>query len=263
MGRERRPEAAPRGSAPRAGRALLELAALLCLACGPSRDERARLLVFGAASLTESFTALAAAFERAHPEVRVDLHFAGTAQLVLQVREGAPADVLAAADETSMQRVVDAGLALEPPVPFARNRLTIVSAPGNPARIAGLPDLARADVRVALCGPEVPAGRYARQALASAGVAVRSVSDEPSVRALLGKLLLGEVDAGIVYATDAQSLGQRVTAIPLPAEFQVVATYPIAALGGGAVPDLAREFVAFATSDAGRAVLLSFGFDGP
>jgi molybdate transport system substrate-binding protein len=202
-------------------------------------------VVFAAASLTAPFEQLAAAFAQRHPDHGIDLHFAGTPRLVLQLREGAPADVLAAADETNMQQVVAAGSTLSPPVVFAHNRLTIVVAKGNPKAVRGLADLARDDLRVVLCAAAVPAGRYARQLLARAGVVVHSRSDEPSVKAVVSKVALGEVDAGIVYVTD------------------VVATYPIAVLNGGHHRDIAAEFVAFVLSADGRAILRRHGFASP
>jgi molybdate transport system substrate-binding protein len=244
------------------------LVALLCGlvltgSCSEAASGRSAT-VFAAASLTASFEALAQEFERRHPGSRLELHFAGTPQLVLQAREGAPVDVFASADEASMQRIVDLGLAVAPPAVFARNRLAIVTAPGNPHGIAGLADLGRSDLRVLLCGPEVPAGRYAREALARASVALRSLSDEPSVKAVVSKVRLGEVDAGIVYATDVPAGAEAgVDAVPIPDAQNVVATYPIAVLGAGSERATGDAFVAFVLSPEGRAMLRSFGFASP
>ena len=212
--------------------------------------------VFAAASLTGPFTAIARAFEQQHGN-QVELNFAGSPQLVLQLREGAAADVFAAADQPSMQRVVDAGTA-RAPVEFARNQLAIVVPKGNPKGVRGLADLARGDLKVALCGPEVPAGKYARQALAKQPLAVASVSDEPSVKAVVAKVQLGEIDAGIVYATDVRAHG--VEAIAIPSEQNVVANYPIAALERGGNRGGGEAFVAFVRSAAGRGILLEHGF---
>ncbi|MBL9075931.1 MAG: molybdate ABC transporter substrate-binding protein [Planctomycetes bacterium] len=236
---------------------------LLLAACGSGDSAAAprRVVVFAASSLTAAFEALATGFEQRHPGVDVELHFAGTPQLVLQLREGAPADVFAAADTVHMQKVVAAGRTAAAPATFARNGLAIVVAAGNPKGVASLADLARGDLRVALCGPEVPAGRYARQALAQAGVTVRSLSDEPNVKALLGKVRLGELDAGIVYRTDTRDPG--VTGIDLAAAHDVVAEYPIAALTNGPAADLAGAFVGYVCSADGARVLAGFGFRGP
>lgn len=239
------------------------IALLLLAACGSGDSAAAprRVVVFAASSLTAAFEALATGFEQRHPGVDVELHFAGTPQLVLQLREGAQASVFAAADEVSMQRVVAAGQAAAAPSTFAHNRLAIVVPADNPQAIAGLADLVRPGLRVALCGPEVPAGRYAREALARAGVALHSVSDEPSVTAVVAKVQLGELDAGIVYRTDTRDPG--VTGIDLAAAHDVVAEYPIAALTNGPAADLAGAFVGYVCSADGARVLAGFGFRGP
>lgn len=233
--------------------------AWLCLgaACsGPVADPP--VLVFAAASLTAPFEALADEFQRRHAGRKVELHFAGTSQLVFQVREGAPADVLAAADRESLEKLVAAGRAESSPRVFAKNRLAIVTGHGNPKGIRGLADLAHQDLRVVLCGPEVPAGRYARQALAKAAVAVQPVSDEPSVKAVASKVALGEADAGIVYVTDV--VGTRLTMVAIPDQHNVVASYPIAVLTTGRNPEVARELVAFALAGEGRRILKAAGF---
>lgn len=219
--------------------------------------------VFAAASLTAPFEELARRFEAAHAGSRIQMQFAGTPTLVLQIREGAEADVFASADLPNMQKVVDAKATAAAPQPFASNRLTIVVAKGNPKHVVGLADLARADLKVALCGPEVPAGKYARQALAKANVEVRSVSDEASVKALASKIELGEVDAGIVYVTDATSAAARLDAVSIPESQNVIATYPIAVLVKSRTPAVAAQFVEYVRSPAGQAVLSQFGFGAP
>lgn len=236
------------------------LVALLALAagCGGARAPVPAITVFAAASLAEPFTAIAARFTAAHPGRTVDLHCAGTPQLVLQLREGARADVFASADQPNFDKVVALGLVAGAGLEFARNELAIAVAPGNPFRIAGLADLARAGLRLALCGPEVPAGRYARQALARAGVEVRCVSDETNVKALVAKVRLGELDAAIVYATDVR--GGGVAAVPIAAPANVVASYPISVLRAGRDRAGGELFVAFVRSPAGRQVLAEHGF---
>lgn len=215
-------------------------------------------MVFAAASLTAPFEVLTTEFESRNPGTDITLNLAGSPHLVMQIREGAPADVFASADEANMAKVTDAGLAAGTPVAFAKNRLSIVVRTGNPLRIAALADLARTDLRVALCGPEVPVGRYARQALAKAAVTVKSSSDEPNVKALVGKVALGEIDAAIAYTTDARIPG--VEAVAVTPEHDVVATYPIVVLTGGGARALAEAFVQFVLSERGRQVLADHGF---
>lgn len=233
----------------------------MTLGCVPRGSVDGRVLVFAAASLGEAFTEIAARFEAGHPELAVDLHLAGTSRLAFQIGEGAPADVFASADAENMDRVVGCGAVVDGPHVFARNELAIVVRRGNPRRVEGLADFARSDLRLAICGPEVPAGRYAREALGRAGVEARPVSDEPHVKAVVAKVGLGEVDAGLVYRTDVAAAGDDVEGIDLPDAHQVVAVYPIAALGvGDARPTAARAFVAFVLGAEGRAVLTERGF---
>jgi molybdate transport system substrate-binding protein len=235
---------------------------LVLAACGkggaPAAAAALPIHVFAAASLTAPFTDIAKAFEAAQPGTKVELNTAGTPLLLQQIRENATADVLATADQTSMQKIVDAGTTAAAPVEFARNRLAIVVAPGNPRQVQNLADLARRDLKVALCGPDVPAGKYARQALAKARVQVASLSDEPSVKALVSKVQLGELDAGVVYATDTRAQG--VSGVPIADELNVVASYPIAVLKVGRNAAGGEAFAAFVRGERGRAILAEHGF---
>jgi molybdate transport system substrate-binding protein len=245
------------------------LTSLVCCvvasACGQPETAapaaRKPLLVFAAASLTAPFGAIETAFEAQHPDVDVQCNFGGSPQLVLQITEGAAADVFTSADTANMQKLVTAGKVVGEPQRFARNRLAIVVKAGNPLGIKGLTDLIRAGVKVALCGPEIPAGRYARQALEKAKLSVVSLSDEPNVKALVAKVLLGELDAGVAYITDGRQKG--VEAVAIADEFQVVAEYPIAACKAGANAAAASAFVDFVLSPAGQRLLAEFGFAAP
>ena len=242
------------------------LALLLSLPVGscskPAASEHPAT-VFAAASLTAAFEDLAKAFEASSPGYKVDLHFAGTPQLVVQLQEGAPVDVFASADQLNMQRVVATGKTAAEPRIFARNGLAIVVAPGNPKGIKGLADLGRAGLRAVLCGPEVPAGHYAREALARAQVTVTSVSDEPNVKAVISKVQLGEVDAGIVYVTDTRDAGAAVGAVAIPDEQNVSATYPVALMTAGHGRAAGDAFVVFLLSAEGQRILAAHGFAKP
>lgn len=218
-------------------------------------------LVLASASLGPGLEALAREHERREPGARVRVSSAGTARLLVQLREGAPADLFAAADGTSARAALaERGLGGEP-VAFARNRLVIAVAEGNPRRVAGLADLAREDLTLALCAPEVPAGRYARALLSARGVAVRSISDEPSVRALVAKVALGELDAAVVYATDVATDDPRVDALTLDDAAGV--TGWLAVLADGERRDAAERFATFVRSNDGVAILRAHGFDRP
>lgn len=232
----------------------LALLPLLLVACGGGGDRAdTAVTVFAAASLSAPFEALADDLGR---ELDPTFSFAGSAALVRQVEQGAPADVVATADDRSMAALVEAGLVEEPEV-FARNRLAIAVEPGNPKGIAGLADLARGDVVVVLCEPSVPAGAYAREALAKAGVEVQPRSLELDVKAALAKVTGGEADAAIVYATDTDDR------VDIPTVHNVVASYPIAVVDGAANRDAARRFVRAVVGRPGRAALRAGGFLPP
>jgi molybdate transport system substrate-binding protein len=240
---------------------LWALTQLTAVACRSEVQGQRPLVVFAAASLAKPFQAIAQAFEQQNPTCKVQLNLEGTPALVLKLQQGVRADVLATADPIHMQKVTAAGLAAGEACEFARNRLAIVVAEGNPRGIHSLADLARTDLKVALCGPEVPAGRYARQCLEQAAVVVHSVSDETSVLALCGKVRLREVDAGIAYATDAQAAGLQ--AVAIPAEHNVTTSYPIVRLVTGPNPDDGDRFVAFVRSHAGQTLLAAAGWITP
>jgi molybdate transport system substrate-binding protein len=238
--------------------AALAVAAGACGATSDAGDEASReLSVFAAASLTDAFTRLGDDFTAAHPAVTITFNFAGSNDLVAQLRQGAPADVLATAGPGDMDAAGDLVVA---PQTFAGNELAIAVASGNPERISGLADLARRDLKVVLAAPEVPAGRYAEEALAKAGVAVEPVSLEASVKGVVTKIALGEADAGIVYVTDVAAAAGQLDAVAIPAGENVLATYPIATLGASAHPGDARRFVDFVLSPEGRRVLARAGF---
>jgi molybdate transport system substrate-binding protein len=207
--------------------------------------------VFAAASLTNVFAAEAAAFAQRSGQ-RVTFSFAGSQALVAQVRQGAPADVVATADLPTMAKLPGGSAARV----FARNRLVIVTARGNPKHVSGLADLARSDLVVVLAARAVPAGHYAAEALASAGVTVHAKSLEDNVRGVLTKVQLGEADAGVVYASDAKSAGRDVTALPIPDA--PVASYPVLVLHASG-----QAFADFLLSAEGQAILARYDFLPP
>jgi molybdate transport system substrate-binding protein len=220
---------------------------------GAGDSAKPTITVFAAASLTNAFAAEAAAYEK-QSGVHVRFSFAGSQDLVAQLNQGAPADAIATADTATLGKVT-AHLA-GPPTVFARNRLVIVAAPGNPRLIHDAADLARNGVVVVLAAPTVPAGRYAAQALRDAHLTVHPRSLEDNVRGVLTKVELGEADAGIVYASDAKSAGAKVTTIALPTS--PIASYPAAALDPAGL-----RFVEFLDSVAGQAILAGYGFLPP
>ena len=229
-------------------------------AASPSAAPEARTLtVLSAASLTGTFTDLEKQFETAHPGVDVRLNFAGSSDLAQQIVNGAPADVFAAASDATMKTVTDAGLAAAPPKVVATNVLQIATAPGNPKGIASLADLARPDLKVVVCAPQVPCGAAADKIEKSTGVALRPVSEEADVKSTLGKVTSGDADAGLVYVTDVAAAQGRVQGVSFPEAGQATTNYPIAVLKDA---PLAQEFADLVTGEAGRKALAAAGF-GP
>lgn len=232
--------------------AVLLLATLLpttaCSSGGAASPRTHHVTVLAASSLTEAFGTLAADYDRVHPGTRVDLSFAGSPTLVAQVQEGVPADVLATADQASMGKVV--AHLTGPARVFARNRLAIVFGPGQ--HFASLRDLSRPGTTLVIGAPSVPVGKATRRALAAAGVTVHPASLEPDVKAVLTKVVTGEADAGVVYATDLAAAGNRVQGVVLP---EVVTTLPI-----GALTTAGQGFADYVLSAAGRRVLTRYGF---
>ncbi|WP_049580226.1 molybdate ABC transporter substrate-binding protein [Streptomyces sp. SBT349] len=249
----------------RAAAALLLLP--LAAACGPdggdggsSGEGGTTLTVLAAASLTDVFTEAGAAYEEANPGITVRFSFAGSQELAAQVGQGVPADVLVTADAESMAGVE--GETGESSV-IARNELTIVTPPDNPAGVDALDDLDAEGLRLVLATSEVPAGRYGREILDREGVSVTPVSEEPNVRAVLSKVQLGEADAGLVYVTDATAAGDGVLAVPIPPEQNTQAAYPAAPLDGAGSPEEAADFVAWLGGDEAQALLSDAGFLAP
>ena len=246
-------------------RFLLAAAAVLVLtACGtgPGAADRT-LTVFAAASLTDPLTALAREFEAAHPGIAVDLGLAGSSDLVAQITEGAPADVVALADEPSLAPLVDAGLVPADPPIIATNTLTIVAAPGAAAGVTGLADLAAPELSVVVCAPQVPCGAASRTVLDIAGVELTPVSEESKVTDVLGKVTSGEADAGLVYVTDARAAGDVVDVVAFPESAAAVNRYPAAVVADAAEPEAAQDFVDLLASEQGRRAFAAAGFGPP
>lgn len=221
---------------------------------------RQTLTVFAAASLKGTFTEIGKQFEKEHDEVTVKFNFAGSSDLVAQIQQGAPADVFASADTANMDKARVAGLLEGAAQDFATNTLEIVTPPDNPANVDSLDDLADADIKVVLCAPEVPCGAAASGVEKASGVDIKPVSEEQSVTDVLGKVISGEADAGLVYVTDVKAAGDQVHGVTFPESGEVVNTYPIAALRRGKDGALAEYFADYVTGPEGQAVLGAAGF---
>ncbi len=238
---------------------------LLLGACGsePDGSRRHTLTVFAAASLKAPFTEIGRQFEAQHDGVTVTFSFAGSSDLVAQLQQGAPADVLATADTVSMTTATGDDLVAGMPRAFATNTLQIVTPPDNPAGVDSIDDLAAPGVAVVVCAAQVPCGSAARLVETASGVGIRPVSEEQSVTDVLGKVVSGEADAGLVYVTDVLAAGDTVRGVVLPESVNTVNTYPLAALRSSVDSSLASEFVSFVTGSQGRDVLAAAGFGRP
>ncbi|MBO0867057.1 MAG: molybdate ABC transporter substrate-binding protein [Micromonosporaceae bacterium] len=219
--------------------------------------------VFAAASLTESFTQIGKDFEAAHPGVSVKFNFAGSSALATQINQGAPADVFASAAPKNMKDVTDAGNADGTPTTFVKNQLVIAVPKGNPKHITGLADLVKPGVKVALCAAQVPCGAAANTALSAAGVKLTPVTLEQDVKQALAKVKLGEVDAALVYRTDAKAAASDVDGVEFPESAKAINEYPIVVLKGAPNRAGAQAFVAYVLSAAGKSVLSAAGFQAP
>jgi molybdate transport system substrate-binding protein len=219
---------------------------------GGAATGRRNVTVFAASSLTDVFDDIAAAFEAAHPGIDVTLQYAGSSRLATQINAGAPAEVFAAAGEPATARVDARRVAT-----FARNRLAIATPPDNPAGVTGLDSLGRSDVRLALCAPEVPCGALAERVGGESLVAAADTL-EPSVRSVLTKVLVGEVDAGVVYITDVLAAGENVAGITI--EHPASTPYLLALLSDS--PD-AAAFADFVLSPPAQDLLIAAGFEAP
>jgi molybdate transport system substrate-binding protein len=269
-------------------RSRTSLLLILCLAllagCGakasavPTRPvESGVFIVFAAASLTESFTEIAALFESEHPGVKVVPNLAGSQALSAQLGEGAPADVFASASKQEMDNAVAAGRVADGSQrTFVRNKLVVIYPTDNPAWLSTLQDLAKPGLKLVLAEAEVPVGKYSVEFLDKASqeavfgatfkddVLKNVVSYEDNVKSVLTKVALGEADAGIVYLTDITlDNASKVGRIEIPDALNTIANYPIAAVGDATQPGLAQAFVELVLSDQGQAIMAKYGFLPP
>lgn len=265
----------------------LVVALLLTVACANHSSAAyeagsGQLTVFAAASLANSFPEIADAFESEHPGASITFNFAGSQRLRTQLEFGAKADVFASADQRQMDLAVAAGLISGDSLPFAGNALIVIapltSRETDEERVQELDDLARDGATLALAAPEVPAGTYSRELLRNLEANVEDlgpgyasrvlenvVTHDPNVRSVLQKVALGEVDAGIVYRTDAETdyAAGKVELVSIPDGSNIVAEYPIAVLREAADSELAKEFVRFVLGERSQTILGSYGFESP
>ena len=253
------------------------IAAAVLVACGagadpdeatvpaPTTTEAASgtVTVLAAASLTEPFEELGARLAAENPGLEVVFSFGPSSGLVEQVRAGAPADVLATADTRTMEEAVTAGAIDGAPEVFARNTLTLAVPAGNPGEVTSLADLARPELRVAICEPQVPCGAASEKLLAAASVTAEPDTLTTDVKEATALVSLGEADAALIYRTDAAAEGDAVETIDVPEAADVVNEYPVAVLADAPNPTGAQLVVAAITGEPGQAILADAGFLEP
>ncbi|MBK9211277.1 MAG: molybdate ABC transporter substrate-binding protein [Anaerolineales bacterium] len=228
------------------------------------------LTVFAAASLTDAFIEIGAAFDAANPGVTTTFNFGGSQTLRTQIEEGAPVDVFASANAKEMDTLVtDNFVTADIAQVFLTNKLVVILPADNPAALEKLEDLANPGIKLVLAAEEVPVGKYSRQAFdlmdASFGTGFKDkvlanvVSNEDNVKQVVAKIQLGEADAGIVYTSDAIAAPDLKT-IEIPADLNVIAKYPIAPLVNSENTELAAQFIEYVLSAEGQSVLAKWGF---
>ena len=234
----------------------------------PASREKTTLQVFAAASVSDAFTEIGKLLEQRRPGLAVRLNFAGSQQLATQIEQGAAADVFASADQRWMAYATQRDLISNVPVTFARNSLVVIVPSTNPARIHRLQDLARGGVKLVLGADAVPVGHYSRMVLRNlarqpefrhdfeARVLRNVVSEEENVKSVVGKVQLGEADAGMVYRSDVTaSVSRFIHVLAIPDSANVVASYPIAMVRAAREAEAARAFLDLVLSNEGQAIL--------
>lgn len=263
--------------------ALVAIIAALAAACGDdagpdptpaaTRPLSGSLTVFAAASLTDAFSEIAAEFKKAHSGVEISFNFQGSPTLRTQLEQGARAGIFASADLNQMDLARQNGVVTSETRIFARNSLIVITPKDNPGRISALSDLKRPGLKLVLANQEAPVGAYSRQVLAtlekdtaygagfSEAVLKNVVSLESNVKQVVAKVELGEADAGIVYSTDVTpSVASKLATITIPAQYNVIAEYPIALTKDANNTRAAQAFIDYVLSPSGQAILQKYGF---
>src|ERR1700744_5818122 len=221
------------------------------------------IVVFAATLLKPAFTLLAGKFQTDNPGATIDFDFATSSELANKLTQGASADVFASGDSAQMDTVVKGDLTSGDPINFASNTLVIVTAPGDPKQVRSFADLAKPDLRVAVCQASVPCGSATQRIEDSTGVHLIPASEESVSANVLARVTNGEADAGLVYLTDAHKAGDKASAVRFPEADEAVNIYPIVILKHASQSALAQKFVDLVTGATGQRVLAQAGFATP
>jgi molybdate transport system substrate-binding protein len=243
-----------------------------CGGSGSGEEQGGTLTILAASSLTDAFGQLGKTFEHQNPGTTVKTSFGASSDLLAQIQHGAPADVFASAAEEEMNTAVKNGLVSGKPVVFVKNREVVMVPRDNPANIQSLEDLSKPGTKLVLAEEGVPAADYAVEILGKADkeygpgfkkeVLSNVVSREADVRASVNRVVVGDADATLGYASDyTPDIRDRVKVVPIPPDLNIVAAYPIAALEEAKEPAPAKKWVDLVTSSEGQEVLKEWGFE--
>ena len=231
--------------------------------CGSHKQPTTSITVFASSSLIKSFSEIGKQFKADNPGTSVEFIFAGSAELAAQLTDGANADVFAAGDLPDMATVTRAGLVAGDPVNFASNKLAIAVAPGNPKKIGSFADLNRPGLRVAVCGRPSTCATGMQRIEQKTGIALHPAAEDSTTIDIVKNVTDGQVDAGVVYTSDALNAGDNISWFNFPEAAEAANTYSIALMKDSQQVRLATNFMKLVTGDSGRAILRSGGFSQP
>ena len=243
--------------------ALVPLIFLAACSSSSESQQQTTLNVYAASSLATPFAYAGLAYEKEHPDVKVQFNLGASSDLARFVQEGAPADVFASADITNMNKVESQDLLDSQSFIFATTYLEIIVEKGNPLNISSLQDLADPDLIFVTSNPEVPIGKYTAEVLEKAGATVTPDSFESNVKGIMLKVARGEADAGIVYHSEVIASDGQVEGVEIPTEFNIVAEFPIGIVKNSANKKEAQRFIDYLLSPEGQSLLTQYGFQIP
>jgi molybdate transport system substrate-binding protein len=231
--------------------------------CSSRGQPTTSITVFASSSLIKTFSEIGKQFKSDNPGTSVEFIFAGSSDLATQLTDGASADVFAAGDLPNMGRVTHAGLVAGNPVNFASNKLAIAVAPGNPKKVMSFADLTRPGLRVGVCARPGACASDVQGIEDKTGIALHPTAEESTPMDVVKDVTDGQVDAGIVYTTDALNAGDNIAWFDIPEAADAANTYSIALMKNSQQAQLAAKFIKLVTGDTGRTILGRAGFTEP
>ena len=249
---------------------------LLISGCSGQKNTRPqKLTIYAASSLTDVFTELSIDFEAQNEVVKIQMQYAGSAQLAIQITQGAPVDIFASANQQQINIVDAEGLVEGEPLIFARNELVLIVPRDNPATIQSFQDIGQNELNIVTAVEGVPIRVYTDVLLNNLAednaygsdfhntFYANIRSEETNVRQVVLKTALGEADAAIVYRTDITAeVDEQLQVLEIPQVFSPSPVYFIAIINEGNQTKVAKDFVDYILSEAGQTTLKKYGFAG-